>query len=510
MEILIYLFNLKTLIIVFLGTLGGVIIGVLPGLSGPTGVALLLPFTFTLDPAAGLLMLGGIYMGSSYGGSVSAILLNAPGTSYAAASALDGFPLAKQGRAKEALLYSLEASVVGGIVGVGALILFAPFLASIALKFGPPEMFLLATAGLAIIGVLAGENIFKGIAAGALGVLISTVGPDIMTGYDRLTFGIKELESGIPLIPALVGLFAVSEMIGQSIRIGHMTLVDIPMKKASITSIFKKIFSKNWLLITKTSILGTLIGIMPGAGAAVSSFIAYGEAKRGSKDPGSFGKGNVEGLIAAESANNASVGGALVPLLALGIPGSCTTAILYGALTIHGLIPGPRLFMFNTDVVYPFMTGMLLTVFFMGLIGVLGANYFSRVIHIKFKYLVAIILVLCFLGAYSIRNSVFDILLAVIFGVLGLFFKWINLPVAPIVLGVILGPIGEEGIRQTLVITSAQKVSLISYFVTRPISVILFLLLLGIIYTSFKAFFKLRGASECEIPIADMETTEES
>jgi len=216
--ILSYVLGVRELILIFLGTLGGVFIGILPGLSGPTGVALLLPFTFNLDPAGGLLMLGGIYMGSSFGGSVSAILLNAPGTSYAAATALDGFPLAQQGRSKEALYVSLVSSVFGGVIGVVTLILFAPMLARFALKFGPPEMFLLAAAGLAIIGVLAGENMFKGIAAGALGVLISMVGPDIMTGDVRLTFGIENLESGIPLIPALVGLFAISEMISQSMR----------------------------------------------------------------------------------------------------------------------------------------------------------------------------------------------------------------------------------------------------------------------------------------------------
>lgn len=500
MEIITYLLSFETMILVFLGTLGGIFIGILPGLSGPTGVALLLPFTFAMDPASGLLMLGGIYMGSSYGGSVSAILLNAPGTSYAAATALDGFPLCQQGRAIEALHYSLVASVTGGMLGVLSLLLFAPFLAKVALKFGPPEMFLLATSGLAIIGVLAGENILKGISAGALGVLISTVGPDIMTGSDRLTFGVWELSGGIPLIPVLVGLFAISEMINQSIKSGVGALCNVKMLKSRFMNIAAMTFKNHPFLIAKTSVLGTAIGIMPGAGAAVASFIAYGEAKRSSKNPQKFGKGSLEGIIAAESANNASVGGALVPLLALGIPGSCTTAILYGALTIHGLIPGPRLFMDAPDVVYQFMAGMLLCVIWMGIIGVFGANYFSKIIQFKYKYLIPVVLVLCFLGAYSIRNSVFDILLAILFGFIGVVFKWLKIPVAPVVLGIILGPIGEEGLRQTLVITSARELSIFSYIIGRPISIALFVVMSLVLFTSFRAFHRYKGSEECDLP----------
>lgn len=492
MEMLAYLADPNTLLLVFLGTLGGVFIGVLPGLSGPTGVALLLPFTFTMEPTNALLMLGGLYMGSSYGGSVSAILLNAPGTEYAAATALDGFPLMKQGRAKEGLFYSLSGSIIGGIVGVLALIFFAPSLAKVALKFGPPEMFLLAVSGLAIIGVLAGKNLLRGIAAGALGVILSTIGPDIMTGQYRLTFGIKELEGGIPLVPVLVGLFAVTEMISQAIAKGKLFLSDVPMSDASLGKIFKDTLRNNLGTLTKSSVIGTIIGIMPGAGAAVSSFIAYGEAKRTSKKPKEFGKGSVEGIIAAESANNASVGGALVPLLALGIPGSTTTAILYGALTIHGLIPGPRLFLFNQDVVYPFMIGMLITVLMMAAIGRFGVQYFSKVMHVPLKYLIPIIITLCFLGSYSIRSSVFDVLLTALFGILGVFFKRIKLPIAPIVLGLILGPIGEEGLRQSLTIAAAKQVHLLSYVISRPISIVLFVVLIGVVATSMSAYYRAR------------------
>jgi len=492
MEYISHLFNFYTLLLVFMGTLGGIFIGVLPGLSGPTGVALLLPFTFAMTPVNGLLMLGGLYMGSSYGGSISAILLNAPGTEYAAATALDGFPLMRQGRGKEALYYSLSASAVGGIIGVGALITMAPYLAKVALKFGPPEMFLLAAAGLAIIGALAGKNISKGIIAGALGVLISTVGEDIGTGFYRLTFGMENLECGIPLVPALVGLFAVTEMINQSLNIKNATLSNMPMQEAAFMPIFKNMVKRFKSPLWKGSFLGTIIGVMPGAGATVASFIAYGEAKRASKTPEKFGNGSLEGIVAAESANNASVGGALVPLLSLGIPGSTTTAILYGALTIHGLVPGPRLFVENPEVAYPFLFGMLLTVVIMVAIGIVGANYFTKVMYVPVKILVPVILTLCFLGAYSINNSVFDILLTILFGLLGVLFKRISIPIAPIVLGIILGPIGEESLRQSMVIASAHGKTLMGYVIGRPISIILFLLLLAVLGTSFSAFMKMK------------------
>jgi putative tricarboxylic transport membrane protein len=485
--ILDMLFNPTTLGLVFIGTLGGILIGVLPGLSGPIGVALLLPFTFGLDPVSGLLMLGGIYMGSSYGGSIAAILLNTPGTEYAAATALDGFPLTKQGKAKEALYTALISSFFGGIVGVFFLLLFTPSLAKVALKFGPAEMFLVALAGLALVGTLAGKNIYKGLFAGAFGILIACIGPDIMTGTYRLTFGIAELRAGIPLIPPLIGLFAISEMLNISTQSNKTNLVDVPSQNIKVVEVIKKLFI-NPIIIIKSSLIGTLIGLLPGTGAVIASFIAYGEAKRSSKKPELFGKGNEEGIIAAESANNAAVGGSLIPLLALGVPGSATAAMLYGAITIHGLVPGPRLFLNNPGFVYSFMIGMLFTVLFMAILGFFGTRIFSRVLSIKTVYVIPIVIVLCFFGAYSIRNSTFDLLIMILFGVLGLIFKKINIPVAPVVLGIILGPIAEQGFRQTLTISRAQDIGLISYFASRPISIILFVLLVAILSLSIRSF----------------------
>lgn len=487
MDFILALLSIDTILIVIAGTLAGIVVGILPGLGGPTGVALLLPFTFSMSPVNALLLLGGVYMGSSYGGSVTAVLLNAPGTEAAAATSLEGYPLMKQGRAKEAIYLSLASSFMGGLFGVLVLLFFTPVLGRIALKFGPPEMFLLAMTGIAIIAALAGRNLAKGLAAGAAGVLLSTVGPDPMSGSSRLTFDFLPLEAGIQLVPCLVGLFAVAEMLSLALRAESSRLSDVPQQDITLLEVFRSILAKKPFLLAKSSVIGTIIGIMPGAGAAVACFIAYGEALRSSKHPEQYGKGNPEGIIAAESANNAAVGGALVPLLALGIPGSTTCAILFGALTIHGLFPGPRLFVEHGEVVYTFMFGMCLTTFAMLIIGRVGANSFAKISDVPLKILVPVVLLLCFVGAYSVRNNSFDIVLTVAFGLLGLVYKISGIPVAPTVLGLILGPICEVGFRQGLTIAQAQQMSMFSYVLFRPLSVILAVLFALVLYTSFKA-----------------------
>lgn len=493
LKALMAVFHPTSFLLIALGTAAGVIFGALPGLSGPIGVALLLPFTFNLDPAAGLLMLGGIYMGSSYGGSITGILLNTPGTTEAAPTTLEGFPLAQQGRAKEALYYSIVACIVGGVVGVLTLLFFTPLLAKIALKFGPPEMFLIAMSGLAVVGSLTGRDVYKGIFAAAFGILVSTVGPDIMTGTSRMTFGLWDLEGGIPLIPALIGLFAISEMLVQTGR-KLDSIVNVPFEDMKVMEIVRRLIRKPGLLI-RSSFIGTFIGVLPGTGGAVASFVAYAEAKRSSKRPELFSKGNEEGIIAAESANNAAVGGSMVPLLSLGVPGSTTTAVMYGALTIHGLIPGPRLFVQNPDIVYTFMFGMLFTAIIMGVIGIYGVPFFSSIIKIRLPYIIPTVMVLCLFGAYSIRNSLFDIFLAIFFGLVGYLFRRTNIPPAPTVLGIILGPLAEENFRQVLVIAKAQNMNPLLYSFTRPIAVVVFLLLMFLIFASFRGTL-IRGGGD--------------
>jgi putative tricarboxylic transport membrane protein len=490
MDVILQAFNIATLASVFFGTFLGVVIGMLPGLNGPIGVALLLPFTFSMDVGNGLLLLGGLYMGSSYGGSISAILLNAPGTEVAAATALEGYPMMQKGQGEEALHYSLIASTLGGLFGALAMIFCTPVLARVALRFGPPEMALLAASGLAIIGMLSGKDIWLGLATGAFGVLLSTIGQDIMLGQLRNTFGVVEMEGGVALVPVLVGFFAVSEIIVQLLRPNAATLNEFPAQPSVFSQVFRDIFTKFGKALTKGSLIGILIGIMPGAGAAIATFIAYGEAKRGSKHPELYGKGYAEGIVAAESANNSAVCGSLVPLLALGIPGSTTCAIMYGALTLHGIIPGPRLMQTSADLVHVLMVGMMLSVVFMLIIGRSGMKLFTLALKVPLRILMPCILVLCFIGSFSINNSMFDIGLTVLFGLAGYFFKIARIPVAPAVLGLILGPIAEEGIRQSMLMAKAQDIGLLHYLIGRPISLVLCGVLVAICYASFASFKK--------------------
>lgn len=490
MDFLLDVFTFGNLASIFIGTLIGVVMGMLPGLNGPIGVALLLPFTFGMDVTASLLLLGGLYMGSSYGGSISAVLLNAPGTEVAAATALEGYPMFKMGRGDEALRFSLLSSVYGGALGALALLFFTPILAKVALRFGPPEMALLALSGLALIGMLSGKDAWLGIAAGAFGVLISTVGQDIMSGQARNTFGSLDLEGGIGLVPALVGFFAVSEMLVLLLKPQGGSVNAVPEASITYREITKRIFGRFRKAFAKGSIIGIIIGVMPGAGAAIATFIAYGEAKRGSKHPELYGKGNPEGIVAAESANNSAVCGSLVPLLALGIPGSTTCAVMYGALTLHGIIPGPRLMHTSSDFVMTFMIGMVLTVVVMWFIGVFGLKLFSRVLKVPTRFLMPCILMLCFLGSFSVNNSMFDVGLTIAFGIVGFLFKLGKIPVAPVVLGLILGPIAEEGIRQSLLMAKAQGLSLIGFIAQKPISIALCAILLLICYASYASFKK--------------------
>ena len=479
-----------TLFYIFIGVTGGVIVGALPGLSGPIGVALLLPFTYGMDPATGLLMLSGLYMGSSYGGSISAILVNTPGTAMAVCTALDGNPLTNQGRGKDALYFSILSSSIGGLIGVFVLLLFAPSLAKIALKFGPPEMFLVILAGLFMVGTLSGQDIFKGILAGVFGIFLGTIGQDIISGAVRFSFGFHYLDAGIPLIPVIIGLFATSEMLILSTRVSSIRLVDTKLHEAKLLDIFKKVIINP--ITYKSSIIGSLIGVLPGAGGAIASFICYGEAKRSSKTPELYGKGCTDGIIAAESANNAAVGGSMVPLLALGIPGSTTSAILYGAIAIHGIVPGPRIFVNNPDFVYFFLIGMFFTVIFMFIIGILGADWFVKALKIKLIYLIPTVIALCILGSYSVRNNHMDILITIIFGIIGLLFKKLKIPIAPVVLGLILGPLAEKALRQSMIIISVSQTSLLGYFLNRPIFLLLFFILCLFFFSIVRGFSRIK------------------
>ena len=473
-----------TLLLIISGTALGVFFGAVPGLSGAIGVALLVPVTFTLSPQNGLLMLGGIYMGSHYGGAISAILLNAPGDVVAACTAIEGYPMSKQGRAKEALYTAILSCVVGGFTGVLVLIFFTPLLAGFALRFGPAEMFLTAVAGLIITATLAARNVTKGLFGVAFGLVLSTVGVDPMSGANRLVFGFTPLKAGISLIPVILGLFAIAEMLSSTGGKAEQIAEASPQPTSLFTVV--RYLTRKWFLLAKSTILGTFIGVVPGTGGAVATFISYAEAKRSSKDSASFGHGNPEGIIAAESANNGAVGGSLVPLLALGIPGSATSAIMYGAITIHGLIAGPRLFADHPLVAYTFMYGMLLTVVVMGIIGIAGIPLFSLIVKVKLKYLSPIVLAVCMFGAFSVNNRLTDVLIAIIFGGIGILFRKTNIPPATVVLGLILGPIVERNFRRVLTISSARSLSPFEYIFTSPLSIGILVVVILLLISFFR------------------------
>lgn len=466
---------------VFSGVLVGILVGAVPGLNGAVGISLLLPLTFAMPPEIGLLLLGGIYMGCMYGGSITAILINVPGDVVAAPAAMEGYPLTQQGRSKEALYFSIFSSMIGGFVGVTVLILFTPPLAQFALRFGPAEMFFVALSGLIIVGALSG-SIWKSAFAVAFGLWLSTIGIDQISGSDRFTFGVNELRSGISVVPVVLGLFCIAEMLG---NVGRKSSDMVQYTDQNITrgAVLREM-TRHKLLLIKGSSIGTFVGLLPGVGTTLAVFMAYAESKRASKHPELFEKGSIEGIMGAESANNATVGSSLVPLLALGVPGSPTTAIIAGALVVHGIILGPSLFTNRPDVAFIFLYGMLLTVVAMTLIGVFGIKYFANILKIRMDFIIPTVLVLALFGAYSLRNSIFDVLIAIVLGILGVVFKRVGVPPAPIIIGLVLGPMIETNLSRSLRIAEARDMSLPQYMLASNLGIGLVIgvvVLLGIV-----------------------------
>lgn len=475
------LFAFDVLLAVFAGVLVGILVGAVPGLNGAVGISLLLPLTFAMPPEIGLLLLGGIYMGCMYGGSITAILINVPGDVVAAPAAMEGYPLTKQGRSKEALYYSIFSSMIGGTVGVLVLIFFTPPLAQFALKFGPAEMFFVALSGLIIVGALSG-SVWKAAFAVGFGLWLSTVGLDQITGADRFTFATRELRSGISVVPVVLGLFCIAEMLG---NIGRRTSEMVQFREQIIKrrTVLRDMM-RHKMLLAKGSAIGTFVGLLPGVGTTLAVFMAYAEARRASKRPEEFENGSVEGIMGAESANNATVGSSLVPLLALGVPGSPTTAIIAGALVVHGIILGPSLFTNRPDVAFIFLYGMLLTVVAMTVIGVFGIKYFAYILKIRMDFIIPTVLVLALFGAYSLRNSMFDVLVAIAMGVVGVVFKRVGVPPAPIIIGLVLGPMIETNLARALRISEARSMSLPQYMLASNLGIgllIAVLILLAIV-----------------------------
>lgn len=464
-------FSLQNLLFMNLGVAIGIVFGALPGLSGGVAIVLFMPFTFYLEPIVSLSWLLGMYCGGTYGGSVTAILINTPGTAASAATAVDGYALAKQGKPRKALMIALEASCIGGIISTFALIFISPLLSKVALKFGPAEYFSLSIFGLSIIAGVSGKNIFKGLAMGCLGMFVVMIGMDPMEGVQRLTFGSLNLAGGIDMIPALIGLFALSEMFHKATGIEKLNIqTDFKSKEDNLTKEDRKRCLSS---ILKSSGIGTIIGAIPGTGAAIASFISYNEAKRVSKHPEEFGNGSIEGIAASEAGNNAVTGSTLIPLLSLGVPGDMVTAILVGAFLMQGLTPGPTLFKNNMDLIYGIMISLLVINVFMYIQGRYFVRLFAKVNKIPMEAMIPILFILCVVGVFVANNSMFDVKIIMVFGALAYVSDKLHLPVTPLLLGIVLGPMAEQNFRRALALSKGNC----GIFFTKPISLFFIILM---------------------------------
>ncbi|MFD2740974.1 tripartite tricarboxylate transporter permease [Sulfitobacter aestuarii] len=463
------------LLAVLLGVVGGVVIGALPGLTSTMGVALLIPVTFSLPPQVGLAMLGGIYCASTYSGAISAILLNIPGTSASVATMLDGHPMAKSGKPGRAISLATFASCIGGMISIVALLFLAPQLAEFSLRFGSPEYFLLAVFGITVIASMSAGAMEKGLIAGALGLILSTVGVHPLTGTMRFTGGVPSLYDGIPLVVALIGLYSIPEVIDLIERAKSSRDSARGVDRTSHWESLRELAAQKYNVL-RASLIGIVVGIVPGVGCSVGGFLAYDAAKRGSKTPEAFGKGSSEGLIASETGNNAVTGGTLIPLLTLGIPGNPVTAVLLGGIMIHGLRPGPELFTTNADVTYGFIFSLFLSNLLFVPIGLLLARYGLRIVQVPAGILAPIILTLAVIGAYSLRASLDDIWIMLAIGGLGWGMAALAVPRAPLVLGLVLGTLAEGELARSLALVRGDLAAFGMQILTRPVSLIILLL----------------------------------
>ena len=470
--VLSMVFTWEVLLAIIGGTLLGLIVGALPGLGSPTGMAIMLPLAFRLEPVTAVALLSSMWASAIYGGSWTAILVNVPGESMSVATAMDGFPMAKQGRAMEALGAATAASFVGGLLGVLVLIIGAPFLIDYVLEFGPPEYVWVNLFALVIIALAQQKGqMLKGLVAASLGLSISLVGIDQVIGIPRYTFGSLYLQSGISFVVAMVGLFGFAEVIAMVRDKGAVS--EANSLRGNLWTGVGAVFH-HWRTVLLGAGMGGVIGILPGIGGSAANLLAYSEAQRRSKHPETFGKGNVEGVIASESANNAIQGTALIPSLTLGIPGSSSAAILLLALIMQGFQPGRSLFSQNGDLVGAFFLVLILAQFAMLLGGLATLRALSLITLIPREMLVVGVAAICFVGVYSVNNSLWDVLVAVLFGYLGFFMRNQGYPVVGLVVGLILGAMTEQAFIQSLQISDGNY----SIFFTRPVSLVLIGLIL--------------------------------
>jgi putative tricarboxylic transport membrane protein len=472
-----------TIATAFGGVLWGILGGALPGISPSIAMALLLPFTYGMEPIPAIVLLASVYVGAEYGGSIPAILIRTPGTNSAAATTLDGYEMARQGKGGEALGISLISGLVGGLFGLVVLVLATEPLARVALAFTPAAYFGLAVLGLSVIASLAGGSLTKGLIAAALGLMVATVGTDPVSGVPRFTFGSPELLGGIRPILVMVGLFAVAEML---VQIGEPEWAKVEARDTRLKLPSLAMFRR---LLPAQAIgcgIGTFEGVTPGAGGTIAAFMAYNETRRWSKNPDAFGKGAPEGVAAPESANNVVTATALVPLLSLGIPGSNSAAILLGGFLVHGLTPGPMLFERAPDVVWGLYGGLLIANIAMLLLGLVILTPALWLVNRPKPFLVAAILALIVSGVFAIEQSLFDVGLVLVVGVVGYFLRWAGVPVLPLVLGVVLGFMLESNYRRSLVLSGGDH----AVFIEDPVA--LGLLTAAVLLTGFSLWREFR------------------
>jgi putative tricarboxylic transport membrane protein len=477
-QVVVQLFTFQNLIFALASVTFGIIIGAIPGLTVTLGIILLLPLTYGLDPVTAIVSLLAIYVGGVYGGSISAILINTPGTNSALATTLDGYPLAQQGKANRALSTSLYASVIGGFISGIILLVAAPPIARVALKFRSPEYFSLAIFGMTVIAGVSGKSITKGLISAAVGMFVSFLGLESLSGTIRFTFGTMLLFAGVGLLPALIGFIALNQVIIKSVdekTIDHEN--EEATKMSDDPAINRRELFGIMPTIMKSSLIACLIGAMPGAGGGVAQFVCYNEARRSSKNPREYGKGSIEGIAAAESSNNAVVGSAMIPLITLGIPGDGVTAILLGAFILHGLVPGPKLFTDQGVITYSIIVGFLISNVLLLFLGKIVTKRVSRVIDLPYGFLGINIVLFCFAGAFANSGNIHEMLLIVPLAIAAYGMNLLGFSVIPTMLGLILGPIVELNFTRSMIVSQGDLL----IFFKEPIS--LSILIIAVLFT---------------------------
>ena len=449
----------------FAGALIGTIVGVLPGIGPVGGIAILLPLTFRLPPASAMIMLTALYYGTMYGGSTTSILMNVPGEASSVVTTFDGYMMAQQGRAGPALAISAVGSFIAGTLSIIALTFFSPLLAGWGIRFGPPEYFALMLFGLSAVSSLAGDSLVKALMSMGIGLMLATVGTDLVTGVPRYTFGIPYLLDGIDFVVVVIGLFAISEVL---ISVEEARgAVRLPMKLERIWLSLRDFLQSFWAIIRGT-VIGFYIGILPAAGATIASFLSYSFEKQIARDPSTFGKGDIRGVASPESANNAAAVGNMIPMLTLGIPGSSTTALMLGALLVLNVVPGPTLFTKHPDIVWGLVASMYVSNFMLLVLNLPLVGLFVRILYIPERILLPLILAICVIGTYAVNFSAFDLLVMSILGLVAYAMRKMDYPLGPAVLGLVLGDLMEQNLRRSLIMSKGSA----AIFFTRPVSAV--------------------------------------